>query len=504
MKDSGSQTRQSGIQSGSLGALVLPPDGLHSAWDSSFMRCFRCHAPRVVLSPSLDRKSGGPQGLRIALDAAIRDVASQSQSQSKRFPLHHPWASWEDCLPAEALSASLRLDWPQRPTALSRFASGPARRRPCDIRSSSSRGDAIRLVPCWRSPRLLRASPRIPASWGSPCSRSPEGRPAREATTSRPRPMGEIRLVHRLFEDPTRQSGIRDYQEEGSFNRIHWRNRAIGTTQSRTYEPPSRPARRSPDFHQESLVGDGSLSERNWPAQRRPWPARSINWEARSGFFSNGRDTVDRIRSRRDGTRISNPPASSVSGQGLAVRPATASDRLGSKPGGTGSTFEQILRCPARLGTHRWFALPHPSVGGVEPSPAECLGDALSSTTSRKRPRSPLLGLSRRGYRVTAVHIAFDSREAPPGPPGRIGRRGSSVPASRSGEFTTRLPWGICYGTAGSLTHPPMPSPHRVPIRKSLGDYFAITLAPALIVILVGSLVLFRWRPFIMASKEAA
>ncbi|MFO1460032.1 MAG: hypothetical protein U1G08_11545 [Verrucomicrobiota bacterium] len=36
-----------------------------------------------------------------------------------------------------------------------------------------------------------------------------------------------------------------------------------------------------------------------------------------------------------------------------------------------------------------------------------------------------------------------------------------------------------------------MPSPHRVPIRKSLGDYFAITLAPALIVILVGSLVLF-------------
>ena len=37
------------------------------------------------------------------------------------------------------------------------------------------------------------------------------------------RPIGEVRLTHRLFEDPTRIAGVRQYQKGDPLNRIHWR-----------------------------------------------------------------------------------------------------------------------------------------------------------------------------------------------------------------------------------------------------------------------------------------
>ena len=37
------------------------------------------------------------------------------------------------------------------------------------------------------------------------------------------RPIGEVRLTHRLFEDPTRIAGVREYQQGDPLNRIHWR-----------------------------------------------------------------------------------------------------------------------------------------------------------------------------------------------------------------------------------------------------------------------------------------
>lgn len=37
------------------------------------------------------------------------------------------------------------------------------------------------------------------------------------------RPIGEIRITHRLFEDPTRISGVRAYQPGDPINRVHWR-----------------------------------------------------------------------------------------------------------------------------------------------------------------------------------------------------------------------------------------------------------------------------------------
>ena len=52
------------------------------------------------------------------------------------------------------------------------------------------------------------------------------------------RPIGEVRISHRLFEDPTRISGVRQYQSGDPLNRVHWRATArTGLLHSKVYEP---------------------------------------------------------------------------------------------------------------------------------------------------------------------------------------------------------------------------------------------------------------------------
>src|SRR4029077_89087 len=52
------------------------------------------------------------------------------------------------------------------------------------------------------------------------------------------RPIGEVRLSHRLYEDPTRISGVRLYQAGDPLNRVHWRATArTGALHSKVYEP---------------------------------------------------------------------------------------------------------------------------------------------------------------------------------------------------------------------------------------------------------------------------
>src|SRR5205085_11404042 len=52
------------------------------------------------------------------------------------------------------------------------------------------------------------------------------------------RPIGEVVLTHRLYEDPTRIAGVRAYEAGDPLNRVHWRATArTGQLQSKTYEP---------------------------------------------------------------------------------------------------------------------------------------------------------------------------------------------------------------------------------------------------------------------------
>jgi len=52
------------------------------------------------------------------------------------------------------------------------------------------------------------------------------------------RPVGEIKLAHKLFEDPTRIAGVREYRAGDPLNRIHWKASArAGVLQTKIVEP---------------------------------------------------------------------------------------------------------------------------------------------------------------------------------------------------------------------------------------------------------------------------
>ncbi len=113
------------------------------------------------------------------------------------------------------------------------------------------------------------------------------------------RPIGEVRITHRLFEDPTRISGVRQYQHGDPLSRIHWRATArVGTLHSKTYEPSSvAGATLLLDFHRDAYP------ERNEP-HRSELAITAVASLANTvyqlgeqvGFISNGRDAADRIR----------------------------------------------------------------------------------------------------------------------------------------------------------------------------------------------------------------
>lgn len=114
------------------------------------------------------------------------------------------------------------------------------------------------------------------------------------------RPIGEVTMTYRIFEDPTRISGVREYQRGDSLNRINWKATArTGELQSKVYEPSTViGATLLLDFHRQAF-----------PRRHEPYRseiaitcAASIantiyHMNQQIGLVSNGRDAVDRIRS---------------------------------------------------------------------------------------------------------------------------------------------------------------------------------------------------------------
>ncbi len=119
------------------------------------------------------------------------------------------------------------------------------------------------------------------------------------------RPIGEVVLTHRLYEDPTRIAGVRAYEAGDPLNRVHWRATArTGQLQSKIYEPTTLSgATILLDFHKD-----------NYPAEREPYRSDMAVMAAVSlanavfemgqqvGLVTNARDAADRIR--REGWEV--------------------------------------------------------------------------------------------------------------------------------------------------------------------------------------------------------
>jgi uncharacterized protein (DUF58 family) len=113
------------------------------------------------------------------------------------------------------------------------------------------------------------------------------------------RPIGEVRMSHRLFEDPTRIAGVRGYQSGDPFNRIHWRATArTGTLHSKIYEPSTvAGATILLDFHEQSFAAADEPVRSELAVTAAASLAGALSQMGQQvGLITNGRDAAERIR----------------------------------------------------------------------------------------------------------------------------------------------------------------------------------------------------------------
>ncbi len=226
------------------------------------------------------------------------------------------------------------------------------------------------------------------------------------------RPIGEIRLTHRLYEDPTRIAGARPYQLGDPLNRIHWRATARASAlHSKIYEPTT-------------IAGATILLEfdhNGFDPQHEPYRSELAITTAASlanalfemgqqvGLVTNGRDAADRIR--QEGwevdfrtRRAARTAAAATENEDFRLRPMVVETRRG--PEQLMRIMETLARVELSSGLS--FAQLVTDTAGRLPRDATVLAILPSAT-----PETAVVlgGLRRRGFAVTAVVIAYHVHE---------------------------------------------------------------------------------------------
>jgi uncharacterized repeat protein (TIGR01451 family) len=112
------------------------------------------------------------------------------------------------------------------------------------------------------------------------------------------RPIGELRLSHRLFEDPTRIAGIRAYEAGDPLGRIHWRATArTGQLHCKVYEPSCLAgATLLLDLHRSSYHSQGEPYRSDLAVTAAATLAHAVYQLGQQvGLITNGRDAAERI-----------------------------------------------------------------------------------------------------------------------------------------------------------------------------------------------------------------
>jgi uncharacterized protein (DUF58 family) len=226
------------------------------------------------------------------------------------------------------------------------------------------------------------------------------------------RPMGEIRVVHRLFEDPTRLAGVRPYQQGDPLNRIHWRATArTGELHSRVYET-SRIAGATLllDFHTDSFPAARGEASAELAVVTVASLANAVFLMGQQiGLVSNGRDAADRIReegwraeflSRSDAQQRAEPLAND------RLRPVQVATGKG------GEKMKQILETLARLERTDGLDFAGMLAAIISKIPRDA---TVIPVLRRVTPGTAIaLGdLVRRGFLVTAVVVAEEAEMVP-------------------------------------------------------------------------------------------
>ena len=322
-----------------------------------------------------------------------------------------PWLIIEEAFPLDALKPPLRLKLTGRTTFIARLK----RRERRTIRYTVeflARGyyqfgplliESGDLFGLHRRYRVLSAPVHVLVF--------PEIVPLRGYDIASRRPLGEIRMTHRLFEDPTRIAGVRPYQAGDPLSRIHWRAFArTGSLHSKVYEPSCvAGATLLLDLHRQSFPG----TETFWTEDLAITAAASLanavfELGQQVGLITNGRDAAERMRT--EGWRAAWTTRADALNK-FAERPPN--DRLEPiviPPQRGPEQVERLHETLARLEQTDGFtfdAMIHETASRI---PRDASVVAILSSVTRDGARA-LGELRRAGYAVTAVVVTRDVRE---------------------------------------------------------------------------------------------
>jgi len=113
------------------------------------------------------------------------------------------------------------------------------------------------------------------------------------------RPIGEVRMTYRLFEDPTRIAGVRQYEQGDPLSRVNWRATArTGVLHSKVYEPSTvAGASILLEYHKSSHVKQHEPMRSELAVTAAASIANAVyEMGQQIGLITNGRDAADRIR----------------------------------------------------------------------------------------------------------------------------------------------------------------------------------------------------------------
>src|SRR5262249_5807772 len=153
--------------------------------------------------------------------------------------------------------------------------------------------------------------------------------------TSR-RPIGDVVLTHRLYEDPTRIAGVRPYEVGAPLNRVHWRATArTGALHCKVYEPSCLTgATIVLDFHQSGYHKRGEPFRSELAVTTAASLANAVcEMGQQVGLVTNARDASTRLRgydfAHEPGSRAEAQAAAAMADEGDSVRPMVVETKRG-------------------------------------------------------------------------------------------------------------------------------------------------------------------------------
>ena len=222
------------------------------------------------------------------------------------------------------------------------------------------------------------------------------------------RPIGEVRMTYRLFEDPTRVAGVRRYEAGDSFSRINWRATArTGELQSKVYEPSTvAGATILLEYHQESHDRKDEPMRSELAVTAAASIANAVyEMGQQIGLVTNGRDAADRIR--QEGwdydirTRDAARNAASMRDTSDRLQPVVVDTRRGA------DQLMQIMKTLARVELTDGLTLSQLVGETMDRMPRDATIIAILPNVPTETAIT-LGSLRRQGYAVTAILNLYD------------------------------------------------------------------------------------------------